>query len=143
MSVIINMELPESCKDCPIVHKTKSSLRCPIASKKAGYSCTSSLGRIGRPDHCPIQATELPEGDAEIDFPFVIDALKRSEKKKPEIGSWNGLNCYICPNCHTGIYTVFNAEAQLSLRDSKFCDICGQALDWAIFGTNDQKGEQA
>lgn len=124
MSVIINMELPESCKDCPIAYKTKSSLRCQIASKKAGYSCTSSLGRIGRPDHCPIQATELPEGDAEIDFPFAVSALLRATKKKPKNKHrWiYSSQIYVgdCPNCGDVV----------GIGDN-FCHKCGQALDWS------------
>ena len=50
--VVLGMKMPKSCIECDIAQKTKSGLRCPIASRKYGFSCSVSLGRIGLPYYC-------------------------------------------------------------------------------------------
>lgn len=55
MSVLIKgMEMPTSCAECGISHKTKSGVRCLIASKRNHFSCTTSVGAIILPFYCPL-----------------------------------------------------------------------------------------
>lgn len=67
----IRGEVPDSCRNCPIVNKTKSGLRCPIASRRKGFSCTVSFGIVGRPSYCPI--VPVPDHGRTID----ADAFKK------------------------------------------------------------------
>ncbi len=68
----IRGEVPDSCRNCPIVNKTKSGLRCPIASRRKGFSCTVSFGVVGRPSYCPI--VPVPDHGRLGD----LDALKKN-----------------------------------------------------------------
>lgn len=71
----IRGKVPDSCRTCPIVNKTKSGLRCPVASRRKGFSCAVSFGVVGRPSHCPI--VPVPDHGRLID----ADALKERATK--------------------------------------------------------------
>lgn len=59
MSILIEgMTMPKNCGACSIAKRTKSGLRCPIASLNEGFSCSALLSAMKRPYYCPL--VELP-----------------------------------------------------------------------------------
>ena len=69
-------------------------------------------------------------------YNLIIESLEKQIPKKPQyvdirfrnhgknISDGKSLSkCYKCPNCNTHIFHVFDSE--------KFCENCGQALDWS------------
>ena len=74
--IFFQLDTPARCRDCLIVQHTKSGLRCPIASRLWGFSCTESVGATSRPPHCPI--IPIPDhGDLIDRREAVIDANER------------------------------------------------------------------
>lgn len=54
--------------------------------------------------------------------PAYVDTRFRNHGRRISDGS-SLAKCYKCPNCGTHIFHVFD--------DEKFCESCGQALDWS------------
>lgn len=50
----LNIKMPKNCPSCPIVQKTKSGFRCPILSRRDGWSHTISVGAFERMPDCPL-----------------------------------------------------------------------------------------
>lgn len=55
--------------------------------------------------------------------PIYVDTRFRNHGKHISDGV-SLSKCYKCPNCNSHIFHVFDSE--------KYCDRCGQALDWGI-----------
>ena len=62
---IVRMEMPLGCLKCDVGQRTKSGIRCPIASKRHGFSCVTGVGNVGLPHYCPIICA-LPENHGRL-----------------------------------------------------------------------------
>lgn len=60
--------------------------------------------------------------------PIFVDVRFRHHGKNVSDGQSLD-KCYKCPNCNTHIFHVWDSE--------KYCDHCGQKLDWEEGGTSD------
>ena len=70
MSILINMEMPKRCEDCPVCYKyeTVTAIACGCKINMR----TREIGCVTRPDWCPI--TEVPPHGRLID----VDAFERN-----------------------------------------------------------------
>ena len=87
MSILIKgMEMPKDCRECPVVQRSKSGLRCPILSKRDGFSRTTSIGAIGRMNGCLFAEVPTPHGSLiDIDSKITVaikDGLKVTTVRK-------------------------------------------------------------
>lgn len=62
---IMRMKVPMRCSDCDAGQRTKSGIRCPIASRQVGFSCVTGAGNVGLPHYCPI-VRALPENHGRL-----------------------------------------------------------------------------
>ena len=67
MSILINMEMPKRCEDCPVCHKyeTVTAIACGCKINMR----TREIGCVTRPDWCPL--IEVP-----IDYDELLKAAK-------------------------------------------------------------------
>ncbi len=63
---------------------------------------------------------------------IAISALEKQIPKKPKNYLVN-MKCidFLCPNCKKKIISKIDGE-WVAGKNQKFCDECGQALDWSV-----------
>ena len=73
------------------------------------------------------------------DYKLAISVLEKQMVKKPnkrELGSSLIRRVYHCPNCNKRLYDCAIKNGELDhvspgSRKNKFCEDCGQAIDWS------------
>ena len=76
MSVVVRIEMPLGCSKCDVGQRTKSGIRCPIASKRHGFSCVTGVGNVGLPHYCPIICA-LPENHGRLVDADAVESIIR------------------------------------------------------------------
>lgn len=88
------------------------------------------LEHIGRKGNGLLLTTDRATGY----FPkeFLIGLIEKQIPKKPIIGKANFIDFqdFCCPSCNKKIITKIDGE-WIAGRLQKYCDDCGQALDWS------------
>lgn len=59
---------------------------------------------------------------------MAMDALRKQVPRKPEAEGENEQDDYFCPSCNTLLCTI--GDSVYWGMKPKYCDECGQALDW-------------
>lgn len=65
-------------------------------------------------------------------FKMAVAALEKQAPKKIIITSKNGSYVYYkCPNCDHEIGSAFHYSPNEYMMEHKFCEKCGQSIDWS------------
>ena len=75
----------------------------------------------------------LKEYDFNIDK--IADAINKQIPKKPKVQK----TAYFCPVCSTNVGFRLEEESGLLAHYGKYCEICGQAIDWSEEKENYEK----
>ena len=101
MSVLINMEMPKTCIECPFADY---ELHCPLTDN------TYNWGITNRPSDCPL-AEIKPHGRL-IDRDALLESIKEARKKDPDIEDVYIDDYFIVADWLRSAPTIIEAEGE-------------------------------